>query len=146
MQLSFASSQPVPDGLSWDLTNPRAIYRDGFFNIQRHPGVRCHTLSNILAVEQDSYGYAIPSEDGFPDPDAQQLLEIETEADGLLSDLPPPPTLSEAGIANFQLIAFNENFEVAFFSSLIENITNSVPGFDTPWNNWDRDATPSSRS
>ncbi|KAI0592995.1 sexual development protein [Biscogniauxia sp. FL1348] len=85
-------------------------------------------------------GYAIPSDDGFPDPNAQQLLSIETEADGLLSNLPPPPTLSEAGITNFQLIAFNENFEVAFFSSLIENITNSVPGFDMPWNNWDRDA------
>ncbi|KAI5917681.1 sexual development protein [Camillea tinctor] len=101
--------------------------------------MRTSTLATSAAVLGLAAGYAIPSTDGFPDPDAQQLLTIETEADGLLSNLPPPPTLSAAGITNFQLIAFNENFEVAFFSSLIENITNNVPGFDTPWNNWESD-------
>lgn len=30
----------------------------------------------------------------------------------------------------FELIAFNELFEVAFFTSLIQNITNDVPGFE----------------
>ncbi|KAI0804311.1 sexual development protein [Xylaria sp. FL0064] len=71
---------------------------------------------------------ALP-DDGFPEPDAQQLLSIEQQADGLLSNLPPPLTLSQAGITNFQLIAFNENLEVAFFDEIISNITNHVPGF-----------------
>ncbi|KAI1419415.1 sexual development protein [Xylaria sp. FL1777] len=71
-----------------------------------------------------------PAADGFPDPNAQQLLSIEQQANGLLSNLPPPPTLSQAGIANFQLIAFNENLEVAFFDEVISNITNHVPGFE----------------
>ncbi|KAI1109614.1 sexual development protein [Nemania sp. NC0429] len=71
-----------------------------------------------------------PSGDGFPDPNAQQLLSIERQAGGLLSNAPPPPTLSQAGIGNFQLIGFNENFEVAFFDSIIKNITHHVPGFE----------------
>ncbi|KAK9799957.1 putative Late sexual development protein [Seiridium cardinale] len=75
--------------------------------------------------------YAIPSSDGFPAPNDEQVLEIEADAGGLLSNEPPPPELSEDGIANFQLIAFNENFEVAFFSSLIENITNNVEGYQS---------------
>ncbi|KAI1499244.1 sexual development protein [Biscogniauxia marginata] len=92
-------------------------------------------LAASAAVLGLAAGYAIPNDDGFPNPNAQQLLDIENQADGRLSNLPPPPTLSQAGIANFQLIAFNENFEVAFFSSLVENITNHVPGFEAnKWN------------
>lgn len=74
--------------------------------------------------------YATPSDDGFPNSNAQQLLSIEKQAGGLLSNAPPPRTLSQAGIANFQLIAFNENFEVGFFDNIIKNITNHVPGFE----------------
>lgn len=75
--------------------------------------------------------YAIPSTDGFPNPDDQQILKIEVEAGGVLSNEAPPPKLSADGIANFQLITFNEQFEVAFFSSLIENITNNVEGYQS---------------
>ncbi|RWA09264.1 hypothetical protein EKO27_g5838 [Xylaria grammica] len=81
-----------------------------------------------------STAYATPRgtvpDDGFPNPNPQQLLSIEQQADGLLSNLPPPPTLSQAGITNFQLIAFNENLEVSFFQEIISNITNHVPGFE----------------
>ncbi|KAI0508885.1 sexual development protein [Xylaria bambusicola] len=70
-----------------------------------------------------------PASDGFPDPNPQQLLSIEQQADGLLSNLPPPPQLSDAGITNFQLIAFNENLEVSFFDEIIKNITSHAPGF-----------------
>ncbi|KAI0551230.1 sexual development protein [Xylaria curta] len=78
-----------------------------------------------------AYAAPYPTDDGFPNPNAQQLLGIEQQADGLLSNLPPPPTLSQAGITNFQLIAFNENLEVSFFSEIISNITNHVPGFES---------------
>jgi hypothetical protein len=74
--------------------------------------------------------YVATSDDGFPTPNAQQVLDIERQASGRLSNAPPPPTLSQAGITNFQLIAFNENFEVAFFEDIIRNITNNVPGFE----------------
>ncbi|KAI0481988.1 late sexual development protein [Xylariaceae sp. FL0804] len=76
-------------------------------------------------------GYVLPpSRDGFPNPSAQQLLAIEQTAGGQLSNAPPPARLSAAGAANFQLIAFNEQFEAAFFASLLENITTGVPGYD----------------
>ncbi|ROW07616.1 hypothetical protein VPNG_06791 [Cytospora leucostoma] len=73
--------------------------------------------------------YRAPTDDGFPDPSATQLATIEQKADGQLSNEPPPPKLANSSLTAFQLIAFNENFEVAFFSSLIENITNNVPGY-----------------
>ncbi|KAK4663739.1 hypothetical protein QC763_611060 [Podospora pseudopauciseta] len=72
------------------------------------------------------------SADGFPNPNATQLDFIEDIADGTLSDAPPPPSLNESSIPIFQLISFNEYFEVAFFSSLIENITTDEPGFTLP--------------
>lgn len=74
----------------------------------------------------------MPSTDGFPEPNAQQLLDIETAADGTLSNAPPPPKLEPSSLTAFQLIAFNELFETAYFSSLINNITANVPGFQLP--------------
>ncbi|KAL1890293.1 hypothetical protein Sste5346_008295 [Sporothrix stenoceras] len=71
--------------------------------------------------------------DGFPSPSADQLKDINTKADGTLSTAPPPPALNASSIPIFQLIDFNENFEVAFFNSLIYNITNDVSGFQVPF-------------
>lgn len=73
--------------------------------------------------------YSASSDDGFPNPSAAQLATIEQKADGQLSNAPPPPKLANSSLTAFQLIAFNENFEVAYFSSLIENVTNNVPGY-----------------
>ncbi|KAI0114375.1 sexual development protein [Nemania sp. FL0031] len=74
-----------------------------------------------------STAYAAPhyarSNDSLPNPSAQQVMAIEQQAKGRLSNAPPPKTLSQAGIANFQLIAFNENLEVKFFEEVISNIT-----------------------
>lgn len=74
-------------------------------------------------------GYSAPTADGFPNPSASQLAAIQVVADGQLSNAPPPPKLAASSLTAFQLIAFNENFEVAFFSSLIQNITDDVDGF-----------------
>ncbi len=70
--------------------------------------------------------------DGFPSPSADQLKVIEKAADGTLSNAPPPAALNSSSIPIFQLITFNENFEVAFFNSLLYNVTNHVPGFEAP--------------
>lgn len=75
--------------------------------------------------------FTVPTTNGFPNPDAQQLALLNKEADGQISNAPPPPTLANSSLTAFQLIAFNELFEVAFFSSLIQNITNNVTGFQT---------------
>lgn len=75
-------------------------------------------------------GFSAPTDDGYPSPSASQLAAIEVIADGQLSNAPPPPKIASSSLTAFQLIAFNENFEVAFFSSLIDNITNEEHGYN----------------
>lgn len=67
---------------------------------------------------------------GFPTPNQQQLNDIEVQAGGRLSNAPPPPKLAPSTLTALQLIAFNELFEVAFFSSLLANITSGVSGYE----------------
>lgn len=67
--------------------------------------------------------------DGMPDPSPEQRKIIEQNAHGTLPNGPPPPVISDKGIVNLQLIAFNELFEVAFFNDLVTNITSNVTGY-----------------
>jgi hypothetical protein len=39
--------------------------------------------------------------------------------------------LKPSGVQALQLIAANEEFEVAYFTELLANITNNVPGYDS---------------
>lgn len=67
--------------------------------------------------------------DGLPYPSPNELKIIEQNAHGTLPNGAPPPVISNRGILNLKLIAFNELFEVAFFSELITNITENVDGY-----------------
>ena len=67
--------------------------------------------------------------DGLPYPSPSELNVIEQNAHGTLPNGAPPPVISNRGILNLKLIAFNELFEVAFFSELITNITENVDGY-----------------
>ncbi|KAJ5689931.1 hypothetical protein N7462_004323 [Penicillium macrosclerotiorum] len=67
--------------------------------------------------------------DGMPFPSPSELKLIEKKAHGTLPNGPPPPVISQDGIINLKLIAFNELFEVAFFNELITNITEGVEGY-----------------
>ena len=71
-----------------------------------------------------------PLPDGFPTPDPAQLAEIETLAQGTLPNGPLPSSLKPTGVATLKLIALNEIFEVAYFTSLLSNVTNNVTGYD----------------
>lgn len=70
-----------------------------------------------------------PLPDGMPNPSPSELETIEMNSHGTLPNGPPPPGISEGGIINLKLIAFNELFEVAFFHQLIKNITDKVSGY-----------------
>jgi hypothetical protein len=87
-------------------------------------------FASVLSAPAPSATSAAP--DGFPSPNTQQLLKIEQIAQGTLPNGPPPPpnALDANAIKNFQLINLNENFEVAYFRSLVNNITSNVPGFE----------------
>ena len=71
-----------------------------------------------------------PLADGFPNPSPAQLKQIETLAGGSLPNGPLPTTLTPSAVVAVQLIALNEIFEVAYFTDLLSNITNSVPGYE----------------
>ena len=81
--------------------------------------------------------YNVPSSDGFPNSDADQQKVIAAKAGGLLPNGPLPTSLGQNSITAFQLIAFNELFETAYFSSLASNISNKVPGYEVSGDNGD---------
>jgi len=89
------------------------------------------TTVTVTATSAGQTPFVFPNvPNAFPTPGPQELLAIEQQAGGTLSDAPPPPFPGKDGITNLQLIAFNELFEVAFFTELIANITNSVPNYE----------------
>jgi len=75
--------------------------------------------------------FSFPLQNNFPtvaNP-SSQLTEIEVLAHGSLPNGGAPPTPQADSLTSLRLIAFNELFEVAFFTELIANITNDVPGY-----------------
>lgn len=79
-----------------------------------------------------------PLGNSFPNPNPSQITDIEKAAHGSIPiafpDAPPAAKGPAADtITSLEFIAFNELVEVAFFTELIANITNNVPGyiFDT---------------
>ncbi|KAG0157700.1 hypothetical protein PDIDSM_4885 [Penicillium digitatum] len=70
-----------------------------------------------------------PLPDGMPNPSPSELETIELNSYGTLPNGPPPIGISEGGIMNLKLIAFNELFEIAFFHQLITNITDKALGY-----------------
>jgi hypothetical protein len=69
---------------------------------------------------------------GFPNPNPSQLNDIEVAAHGSLPVAAPNAVskpLAADSLVSQRFIAFNEIFEVAFFTSLINNITVDAPGF-----------------
>ena len=78
--------------------------------------------------------FSFPLPNGFPNPNATALKQVYKLAGGTLPNGALPSSLSAAGTQTLQLIAANEIFEVAFFTELIANITNKVPGYEcAPW-------------
>lgn len=73
---------------------------------------------------------SFPLANGFPDPSNEAQIEIELEAGGTLSNAPPPSNPGRDALTNLQLVAFNELFEVAFYTDLLVNITTFQSGFE----------------
>jgi hypothetical protein len=71
-----------------------------------------------------------PLSDGFPSPNADQLKSISQAAGGYLPNGALPTKLSDTATVTLQLIALNEIFEVAYFTDLVQNITNGVSGYE----------------
>ncbi|KAI9726785.1 MAG: hypothetical protein M1828_000641 [Chrysothrix sp. TS-e1954] len=76
--------------------------------------------------------FSFPLSDGFPNPSKASQAKIATVAGGSLPDAPPPPSLNQSSLDALKLIAFNEIFEVAFFTELLYNVTHEVSGYEIP--------------
>ena len=87
------------------------------------------TLS-AAATHVAAVPFKFPLPDGFPNPSPAQLAIIQQEAGGTLPNGPLPTILKSAGVTTLQLLALNELFEVAYFTELLANVTNNVPGYD----------------
>ena len=76
--------------------------------------------------------FKFPLANGFPDikVPSQALTDIEKIARGTLPNGALPTHLNASSVGVFSVIATNELFEVAYFTSLINNITNNVPGYE----------------
>ncbi|EXJ73398.1 uncharacterized protein A1O5_03158 [Cladophialophora psammophila CBS 110553] len=73
-----------------------------------------------------------PLSNGFPNivkgtPAFQQLT---VQAHGSVSNAPPPPSFAADDLRSFKVIQIQETFEVYYFTQLLLNITNNVPGFE----------------
>ncbi|KAK4692825.1 hypothetical protein P7C71_g4455, partial [Lecanoromycetidae sp. Uapishka_2] len=85
--------------------------------------------SAVVTVVAAPYS-PFPLPDGFPQPNAGEVEEIEEAAQGSLPNGPLPTSVKSTGVTTLQLLATNEIFEVAYFTELIANITNNVTGYD----------------
>lgn len=72
--------------------------------------------------------FSFPLPNGFPNLSADQKAQVNVLAHGIEPN-GGAPTLGADDLTSIQLIAFNEIFEVAFFTSLLSNVTNNVAGF-----------------
>lgn len=96
---------------------------------------------SVSSTYQTSSSYApfptltngqLPLSNGFPNivNPSKALDDINEAAHGTLPNGPPPAVKpAEDDLLSLRFIAFNELFEVFFFTELLQNITNNVDGF-----------------
>ena len=74
--------------------------------------------------------FKFPLHNGFPFPHDAALEELFTKAGGNFTNMPLAPKFDDDSLTSWKLQAFNEFMEVAFFTQLIANITERVPGYE----------------
>ena len=74
--------------------------------------------------------FSFPLSNGFPFPNDIALQELYTTAGGNFTNMPLAPKFDNDSLTSWKLQAFNEFMEVAFFTELIANITEGVPGYE----------------
>ena len=73
--------------------------------------------------------FSFPLPNGFPFPGDAALEELFSTAGGNFTNAPLAPKFDSDSLTSWKLQAFNEFMEVAFFTQLIANITDGVPGY-----------------
>nr|OQO20947.1 hypothetical protein B0A51_11459 [Rachicladosporium sp. CCFEE 5018] len=78
--------------------------------------------STSSAADAGQSAFSFPLPNGFPNVSASALKDLEIAAQGVPGN-GAAPMVSEDAKTSFRFIAFNELFEVAFFTELVNNIT-----------------------
>jgi hypothetical protein len=73
--------------------------------------------------------FSFPLANGFPQLNSTAMQQVYKLAGGTLPNGALPSSLKAGGIQALQLIAANELFEVAYFTDLLQNVTDKVPGY-----------------
>lgn len=81
---------------------------------------------------QGQQAFKFPLSNGFPNISVPSgaLTQIERQAHGSIPNSALPTNVSASALNSFRLIAFNEIFEVAYFTSLLNNVTSRVDGYE----------------
>lgn len=90
----------------------------------------------LLAGLATAAPFSLPN--GFPNPSSSALMQIQSQAGGTLPNTALPTSLKADAIKSLQVIAVNEIFETAFFSSLLNNVTEGKSGY-TDFDGLDKD-------
>lgn len=94
--------------------------------------MRCLVRTLLPCVAPLVYAgpFSFPLPNGFPNPPSNATLEeLYTRAGGNFTNAPHALKFDNDSLTSWKLQAFNEFMEVAFFTQLIANITNRVPGY-----------------
>lgn len=86
-------------------------------------------VSNVGGAAQTPFSF--PLANGFPMLSNDSLKQVQIAAQGTLPTGPLPSNVTANSLTALGAAAFGEIFEVAYFTSLIQNITNGVPGYQT---------------
>lgn len=116
------------------LAAPMINYTSSVASATSNPSYVSSYSSAPTEVNPDGDKFRYPLSNNFPNTSSVETAQIEQAAGGTLSNASAPATnsISPNSLNNLRLIAFNELFEVAFFTSLVVNITNEVPGYEIP--------------
>lgn len=87
-------------------------------------------LSSTVTGLAAAAPFSFPLANGFPNLNSTAMQEVYRLAGGTLPNGALPTTLKPDAIQTLQLIAANELFETAYFTELLSNVTNHVPGYD----------------
>lgn len=84
---------------------------------------------SLLALGGAALAAPFSLSNGFPNPSAAALKSIEKQAGGTIPNTALPTDLPADAIQSLQVIATNEIFETAYFSSLLHNVSHGVEGY-----------------
>ncbi|KIY02926.1 uncharacterized protein Z520_01391 [Fonsecaea multimorphosa CBS 102226] len=90
------------------------------------------TIQFPVGANGPNASVVFPLSNGFPNiisgtPAFQQLT---VQAHGSISNAPPPSTFAADDLRSLKVIQIQETFEAYYFTQLLLNITNNVPGFE----------------